>query len=455
MTDHRDKGIFDLPGDLKESLIRKALARRSEHGAEAPTESAASGRDGVTLGGNERWGALPGFRNLQLQRSALRALGIEDPFYRVQEERAGNVTRIAGREVIDFSSYDYLGLNQDQRVAEAAKTAIDTFGTSVSASRLVGGERPVHGALEEALATLHGVESCACFVSGVLANTTTIGTLLGAKDLVAHDALIHNSVLQGIRLSGAHRHAFPHNDWRALDRFLSAQRPRHGEVLVALEGLYSMDGDVPDLPRFIEVAKKHNAFLMVDEAHSIGVLGESGRGIAEHFGADPSDVDIWMGTLSKSLAGCGGYIAGPRALTDYLRYAAPGLVFSVGMSPALAAASLEALRVMQEEPERVGTLRERSRLFHALATARGIPMGACAGFAVVPVLVGDSLRTLRLSATLLERGVHVPPAIPPGVEPARSRLRFFINATHSEDQIRRAVDVLAASWQKSEGGTAP
>lgn len=455
MTDSGNGPLFGLPPGARESLIEKARARREERAAGSPeTVGDPDGPPEAHLRPPDLEDH-PALRNIRLQRSVLGALQLEEPFYRVHEMRAGSSTRIAGRDVVNFSSYDYLGLNQDARVAQAARDAIDVFGTSVSASRLVGGERPVHGALEEALASLLGVESSVCFVSGVVANMTTIATLLGPGDLAVHDALIHNSALQGIRLSGAHRLAFPHNDWRALDRILAECRGRYGRVLIVLEGLYSMDGDHPDLPRFVEVKRKHRAFLMVDEAHSLGVLGDSGRGLAEHCGVAPSDVDVWMGTLSKTLAGCGGYIAGGRTLTELLRYAAPGLVFSVGMSPALAAASLEALRLMREEPVRVRTLRERSRLFFTLASERGLPMGTCAGLCVIPVIVGDSLRTLRLSETLLERGIYVPPAIPPGVEPARSRLRFFINATHSEDQVRRAVDVLAAAWRESEGGTAP
>ena len=450
MTARRVERLFDLPGGVRESLIQQARDRRSGVEGEPDSQAAGSGMHEEAPEEMARLSHHPGVRSLMLQRSVAQALKLEEPFYRVHEMRAGNTTRIAGREVINFSSYDYLGLNQDPRVGEAAKRAIDDFGTSVSASRLVGGERPVHGELEEAIAAMLGVPASVCFVSGVVANMTTLATLVGARDLVVHDALIHNSVLQGIRLSGAHRVAFPHNDWEALDRILAERRSRYERVIVTVEGLYSMDGDVPDLPRFIEVKRRHGAFLMVDEAHSIGVLGETGKGIGEHFGADPSEVDIWMGTLSKTLSGCGGYIAGERALTDLLRYTAPGLVFSVGLSPALAAASLESLRLMQREPERVRTLRERSRLFHALARQRGIPLGDSAGFAVIPVVVGDSLKTLRLAETLLERGVHVPPAIPPGVEPARSRLRFFVNATHSEEQIRRAVDALAEGLRELE-----
>lgn len=438
MTRLDGEGLFGLPREVKESLIKKARGSRASPGAR-------TGREGESADALVSFDEHPAARALELQRALAQAAGLNVPFYKVIEPRPEGGVRIDGVEVVDFSSYDYLGLNHDPRVVAAARQAVQELGTSVSASRLIGGERTVHGALESAIADMLGVEASVCFVSGVLTNMTAIATLVGSKDLVVHDALAHNSLLQGVRLSGAHRVAFPHNDWEALDRILTERRAAFERVIVALEGLYSMDGDVPDLPRFIEVKRRHRAMLMVDEAHSIGVLGRTGRGLGEHFGIDASDVDIWMGTLSKTLAGCGGYIAGSRALVEILRFSAPGLVFSVGLSPALAAASLEAIRVMLDEPVRVERLAERSRLFHRLAGEQGIPVGNAAGHAIVPVILGDSRRTLRLTSLLLERGIHVPPAIPPGVEPARSRLRFFLNATHSEEQVRRTVEVLAAA----------
>src|SRR5206468_4137886 len=207
------------------------------------------------------------------------------------------------------------------------------YGTSVSASRIVAGERPLHRELEHELATLLGTEDCVVYVSGHATNVATIGYLLRPRDLILYDAHSHNSIIQGGVLSRASRRPFPHNDWAALDTLLSSLRGHHERVLVALEGVYSMEGDVPDLPRFIAVVKRHRAFLLVDEAHSIGVLGAHGRGIGEHFNVDPADVDLWMGTLSKAFASCGGYIAGRRAVVEHLQDGAPGFIYSVGMSP--------------------------------------------------------------------------------------------------------------------------
>jgi 8-amino-7-oxononanoate synthase len=290
---------------------------------------------------------------------------------------------------------------------------------------------------------LYGVDDCIALVSGHATNVTALGCLFGPKDLIVHDSLIHNSVLQGAALSGAMRRSFPHNDCNALERLLGDIRGDYERVLIVVEGLYSMDGDVPDLRRLIALKRRHKAFLMVDEAHSLGVLGHKGMGIREHYDVAGTDVDIWMGTLSKSLAGCGGYIAGERALVEHLRYAAPGFVFSVGMSPPLAAASLEALRLLRKEPERVTRLAERSRLFLTLARQAGLNTGSAEGYAVIPAIVGSSLQAVGLSNTLFERGFNVQPIIYPAVEERAARLRFFLSAMHTEDQMRSVVEALA------------
>jgi 8-amino-7-oxononanoate synthase len=223
----------------------------------------------------------------------------------------------------------------------------------------VSGERGVHRDLERALARAYGVDDAIAFVSGHATNVTVIGHLFGPRDLILHDALVHNSVLQGVKLSGAHRLPFPHRDTTALDAILADQRRQFERVLIVVEGIYSMDGDYPDLPRLIEIKRRHRAFLMVDEAHSFGVMGARGLGIREHFGVDGADVDIWMGTLSKTLASCGGFIAGEMALIEHLKFLAPGFLYSVGMPPPTAAAALAALECMLAEPHRVAALQAR------------------------------------------------------------------------------------------------
>jgi 8-amino-7-oxononanoate synthase len=379
---------------------------------------------------------------LRKHMESVEAAGLENPYFGVHEGVAADVTRIDGREMISWATYNYLGMSGDEDVARGAKEAIDRFGTSVSASRLVSGERTLHGELERAVAHLVGAESAVTFVGGHATNETVIGHVVGPGDLVLHDALAHNSLLQGAILSGARRRSFPHNDFLAADSMLGALRSQYRRVLLVIEGIYSMDGDFADLPRFIDVAKRHGALLMVDEAHSIGVMGPTGRGIGEHFGVDASDVDIWMGTLSKSLGSCGGYIAGSRVLVEWLKYTVPGFVYSVGLPPAAAGAALAAIRLLDRQPERVAALAENSRLFLSLAREAGLDTGSSGGSAIVPVILGDSQAALRLSRALFARGINVQPILYPAVEESAARLRFFITSRHTAEQIRRTVAVM-------------
>ncbi|OGQ97791.1 MAG: hypothetical protein A2521_02155 [Deltaproteobacteria bacterium RIFOXYD12_FULL_57_12] len=385
----------------------------------------------------------PEYRNLQRIMLGMKAHGINNPYFRVHEE-----AKAESRELINFSKYNYLGMSGDPVVSQAAKDAIDRYGTSVSASRLVAGERLLHREIEQEIADLIGTEDSLVFVSGHATNVTTIGHLFGKSDLIVHDALIHNSVLQGCILSQATHLSFPHNDWHALDMILRESRLRFRRALVVIEGIYSMDGDIPDLPEFIKIKKRHGAVLMVDEAHSIGVLGQRGRGIVEHFGINPADVDLWMGTLSKSFASCGGYIAGSRALIEYLKYTAPGFVYSVGMSPPNVAAALAAIRLLRQEPQRVTRLHDLSKLFLLLAREKELNTGAVSSDSpVIPVIVGDSLKALALSQALLRQGIDVLPMVYPAVPDNSARLRFFVNYTHTPEQIRFTLDAVASELE--------
>jgi 8-amino-7-oxononanoate synthase len=330
-------------------------------------------------------------------------------------------------------------------VNKAAKDATDRYGTSASASRLVAGERPIQRELEVALAEFYEVDDCVVFVSGHATNVSTIGYLFGPKDLVIHDSLIHNSTLEGIRLAGSSRRSFPHNDLAALDGILSEIRGQFERVLIVVEGLYSMDGDIPDLPGLIAIKQRHKAFLMVDEAHSLGVLGATGGGIRQHFGVAGTQVDIWMGTLSKALAGCGGYIAGETALIDNLKHLAPGFLYSVGMPPPMAGAALAALELMQAEPERVARLRARGEFFLAQAKAAGLNTGTSAGLSILQVITGSSVRAVSLSAALFEAGINVQPILYPAVPEHAARLRFFLSSEHTEAQIAHAIETLCSA----------
>lgn len=396
-----------------------------------------------------RFAAWPEYRQLQQQLSLFNLIGIPNPYFSVHEGVTRDTTVIAGRELINFTSYNYLGMSGDPRVVAACQQAAERFGTSVSASRVVCGQKPIHVELEREIAEFLGVDDSLVFSAGHHTNETTIGHLLKPGDLILHDELAHNSIVMGAILSGARRRGFPHNDWRTLERFLGEMRLGYRRVLVVIEGVYSMDGDFPELPRFVEVVRRHKALLMIDEAHSLGTLGPTGRGITEHFQVDPRQVDILMGTISKALGSCGGFVAGCKELIDYLRYTAPGFVFSNGIAPPATAAALAALRIVRQSPELVERCRRCSALFLELAQARGLNTGTSRGTPVVPIITGNSLLAMRLSRRLFERGVNVAPIVHPAVEESKARLRFFITAMHTEDQIRRTVDVLAEEYAAS------
>ncbi len=443
----RSKTLFGLTAQLKDKLIQQALERRLRHVEEsdkAPLNLVAGlGATDKIPEQHYRFHLHPNYQQIRIMNDGAARLGVGNPFFRLHEGTARNTTVIGDQNYVNFASYNYLGMSGHPVVMDAAKAAIDRYGTSVSASRIVSGDRPIHRQLEQALARVYGVEDAITFVSGHATNVTTIGHLFGPKDLVLHDEFIHNSALQGIQLSGARRLSFPHNDWQTVDTILTEQRRHFDRVLIVLEGIYSMDGDFPDLPRFIDVKRRHFAFLMVDEAHSFGVMGKTGLGIREHFGLAGSDVDIWMGTLSKSLAGCGGYVAGESALVEHLKFLAPGFLYSVGMPPPVAAASLAALNCMQQEPERVSQLVERGQQFLREAKAAGINTGSSAGLAVVPAIIGSSLSTARVSEAMFKRGVNVQPILYPAVPEKSARLRFFISCQHTPEQIHETVEALA------------
>lgn len=443
-----------LGDHLRQQLAAKALQRQLERAMDAehaPFVPPAAGAPGAAEPGGEhaarqarsRFEAMPQYQQVKIVREMGEKLRVASPFFRVHDGVAGATTEIGGRTYLNYANYNYLGLSGDPEVSARAKAAIDRYGTSASASRMVAGERPVQRDLEQALARFYETDDCVVFVSGHATNVTVIGSLFGPGDLIVHDALAHNSIVQGAQLSGAKRLSFAHNDWRALDALLARVRREYRHVLIAIEGLYSMDGDYPELERFVEVKARHGAFLMVDEAHSLGVLGERGKGIREQCGVPSEDVDLWMGTMSKTLAGCGGFIAGCQPLIDMLRHLAPGFLYSVGLAPVLAEASLAALERLQAEPERVATLRARGHQFLDEARAAGLNTGTSAGYAVVPVITGSSRKAAQWANALFEEGINVQPIFYPAVEEKAARLRFFICSTHEPEQISRTVAALA------------
>lgn len=437
----------NLSVEEKRELLKKLLkekAQKTAQGPETTTHQAASGSGEKDFSQFTRFEEFPEVQTLAAQFETLQMLQVMNPYFRVNENIVNNKTRIEGRELISFSSYNYLGLSGDPRISQAAKDAVDRYGTSVSASRIATGEKPLHGELEEELASLIGTEDAITFVSGHATNVTVIGHLMRpGKDLIVYDSLSHNCIIEGSVLSGARRIAFPHENWEELDRILADNRKDYERVLITIEGVYSMDGDIADLPKFIEIKKKHNALLLVDEAHSMGVIGPNGLGIRDYFNANAHDVDLWMGTFSKSFASCGGYIAGKKSLIDYLKYTTPGFVYSVGISPANAAAAKTSTQIMKSEPWRAQKLQENARFFLSLAHEKGLNTGPSKDTAVIPIITGNSAHALILADALFKDGINVQPILYPAVADNEARLRFFITYDHTEEDMRYTIEKCA------------
>ncbi|QEG00269.1 8-amino-7-oxononanoate synthase [Stieleria maiorica] len=410
---------------------------------------------------------IPDAKRINRTKDLLDFAGLSIPYFAEHESVTQDTTRVDGKQVVTFCSSNYLGMSGDPIVSAAAKEAIDRYGTSVSASRLIAG-KPLHRELEDELARFLGVEATLVFSSGYAANESIIGHLFGPGDLVIHDSLAHNCIIQGAELSGAQRLSFPHNDSVALDRQLQKIRHKYGRTLIAIEGAYSMDGDHPDLPAFLDIKRRHDAFLLVDDAHAIGTMGTTGRGSPEFFGLDSGEIDLWVGTLSKAFGSGGGFVAGSRELIEYLKYSTPGFIYTVALSPGSAGAALASLRLLQQQPQRVAKLQNNARLLLELARQRGLDTGPARDTPVVPIMVGNSHTALLLSRRLLDRGIDIQPIVYPAVENDAARLRFMITARHSEEQIRTTIDALAedlhavqaesvpiAQWQSVLSGKSP
>lgn len=356
-----------------------------------------------------------------------------------------SATTAQGGQFLSFGHYDYLGLARHPAVIEAGVAALRQHGSGAGASRLVGGERLAHRALEAAMARFLGVDATLAVISGYLTNLSLIPHLLTAKDLLILDDLAHNSIASTARIGGYVCRTFAHNDCDALERILTTERARYRHVLIVTEGLFSMDGDIPDLPRILALKEAHNAWLMLDEAHSYGVLGATGRGITEHFGVDARRVDISVGTLSKSFGASGGLIVAAEHVIEWLRYTLPGFVFSVGLSPVAVATVHAALDLLIAEPERLTRMNEASRYFLAQARAAGLNTGPAIGTAVVPVIFADTQQTMLAARRLRDAGIYAPPVATVGVPSDSPRIRFFLTANHTTADIDRAIAVLVGS----------
>lgn len=348
----------------------------------------------------------------------------------------------AARKLVSLAHYDYLDIGKDERVRRAAADTAIAEGVGVGASRMVGGDRSGHRAFEREIAEFIGHPAALSLVSGYGTNVTLIGHLLGTADLVLVDSLSHNSIMMGSEITRATVVQFKHNDLDHLQYLLGRFRRNHKRALIVGEGLYSMDGDFPDLPRLLDLKDRYDAWLLLDEAHSIGVMGDTGRGLAEHFDVDPTRIEFVVGTLSKAFAGCGGFIASRDGVVHWLRHTLPGHVFSVGSPPPVIAAARAALGILRSEPQRVAALRANSRFFLEGAKRRGLDVASATGYGIVPVLFQRRETVFRAYMALREAGYFIPPIVQIGVPKDQPRLRIFLSAGTRRDDMLRVLDVL-------------
>ncbi|HMC38870.1 MAG TPA: aminotransferase class I/II-fold pyridoxal phosphate-dependent enzyme [Acidimicrobiales bacterium] len=369
------------------------------------------------------------------------------PFYRQLEGEVGPRTVFEGRPVVMLGSNNYLGLTTDERVRAAAVEAVHRYGTGVTGSRLLNGTLPMHVELEELLADWVGMESALVFTTGYAANLGLIGSLIGPDDALVVDSAAHASLVDGARYSDGVLRAFRHQRPNSLRRTLRSWReqPRSGGVLVAVDGIYSMEGDRAPLLEIAEACRAFGARLLVDEAHALGVVGPAGAGTAAEAGVE---ADLVMGTFSKSLASCGGFIAGSRAVIDYLKITCRPLMFTASGVPAAVAAALAAARIARAEDWRRDALRARAAQLRSGLAELGFDVGGSEGSPVVPVWVGDVWRAGHLWKALLEEGVYTNCAIPPAV--AKAVLRTSVMATHTEADIGAALVGFARALRRVE-----
>jgi 8-amino-7-oxononanoate synthase len=373
------------------------------------------------------------------------------PYFRILESQAGPVVEMEGRETIMLGSNNYLGLTTDERVKQAARDALEQYGTGVTGSRLLNGTTPMHIDLERELADWMGTEDAIVFTTGYQSNLGAISAILEPGDTVICDSGDHASILDGCKLSGARLRPFRHNRMDKLETMLERAVADGSGTLVVVDGVFSMEGDVCDLPPIVELCRRFGARLMVDEAHGVGVLGKRGAGACELFGLE-DEVDLRMGTFSKSLASCGGFIAGSEEVIEYLRISSRSFIFSASAVPAAVGAALGALRIIRSEgPELMARLLDNAAYLRQGFREMGLkvvepgtlPDGTEATTPVVPVIVGEDWQAVLLWKALFEAGVYTNVALHPAVPPGGALLRTSLMATHERDQLDRALEIIA------------
>lgn len=367
------------------------------------------------------------------------------PYFHVLDSGQDSEVIIGGKRTIMIGSNNYLGLTSDERVKKAAAKAAMELGSGCSGSRFLNGTLSLHVELEKRLAAFVQKEDAMVVSTGFQTNLTILSAIAGRNDYIIGDRQNHASIVDGCRLSFAKLLKYKHNDMEDLERILKDIPDGHGKIIVT-DGVFSMEGDICKLPDIVELAKKYGARVMVDDAHGLGILGERGRGTAEHFGM-VDDVDIIMGTFSKSLASLGGYIAASEPVVHYIRHVARPFIFSASIPPACAAAAMEALKILEEEPQRVKALWDNAEYMKAGLIKLGIPVGPTET-PIIPVMTYEDMRTFLIAKDLLEEGVYVNPVISPAVVPGQALLRTSYSSTHTKEQLDTALEAFKRVFSK-------
>jgi 8-amino-7-oxononanoate synthase len=446
---------YDLP-NVDPALDEDAPAHRPTNGAASPAAASPSGSQDMEESMTERR-SLANIGGRDIFEKAYKFTAADNarkrgiyPFFRPLDFSDGPEAQIDGKRVIMFGSNNYLGLTTHPKVREAAKQAIDQFGTSMTGSRLVNGSMKLHEEFEGRLAEWFGKESALVFTTGYQVNLSTLAALLSNKQSVAViDRNVHASLYDGVRLgmaTGARQVRYKHNDPESLDRALEKLEDGEG-ALVITDGVFSAEGEIARLDEIVPIVKKHKARLFVDDAHALGVIGPGGRGTSHHFGVQ-ADVDLMGGTFSKSFASIGGWLVGERKVLDYIRHFAPSFMFAAAAAPPSIAAAMASFEVMQEEPWRIEKLHENFTYMRDNLRALGFELGKTET-AVIPIYIRQDLRTILMWKDLLEEhGVYTNPFISPGVPPKSAMLRTSYMATHERDQLDRALEAFEKVGKK-------
>jgi 8-amino-7-oxononanoate synthase len=383
-------------------------------------------------------------RNFTIARQLMES-GIYPYFKALESEQAPEVM-IDGKKFIMFGSNNYLGLANDPRMKTAAIDAIKKFGTGVAGSRFLNGNTVLHMDLEKKLAAFKGREAALVYATGYQMNLGVVSALVGKGDFAVVDKLDHASILDGCRLSHGEIRRFKHNNMEDLDRVLKEIGPGHGK-LVIVDGVFSMEGDIAPVPEISKICKKHGARLMVDDAHATGVMGRHGRGTCEYFGLGHKEVDIIVGTCSKSFASVGGFVVGDEDIIHYIQHVSRSMIFSAALPPSSVASISKAIDIIEEEPQRIKKLWDNSAYLMKRFKAMGLNTGETKT-PIIPVIIGDNEKTFTLWRMLYDNGLFTNPVVSPAVPPKRSLLRVVVTATHTKEQLDRALNIFETCVKK-------